>query len=269
MRVYLIGEELLINFFIIIISNIFYISGQRCEKCNEYFTSANILETHLLSVHGSLLYDKCDETLVDETTLSKHYLKKHNTECTNECEQYQDNYPDIYHMDNHFCRMSLCPACNQTVTRKQPNKCVDDKMVVGPLAMCSFCGKGMSRNSWLKHRPYCIKPAIKEFVCDICEARFFFENNLKSHESTSHPRKDEEIACVTCAKLFTSQINLRRHIRNVHNNRHTVRCDKCGKSFSNQSNLTVHERLHTGELPAIHMLTLWQGLQSEVVHEGT
>ena len=44
-----------------------------------------------------------------------------------------------------------------------------------------------------------------------------------------------------CYKLFSSQLNLRKHIKNIHK-KIKFKCEICGKEFSQEDNLLSHKR---------------------------
>ena len=53
--------------------------------------------------------------------------------------------------------------------------------------------------------------------------------------------------CLQCGKVFTRKIDLKNHVKHVHDKIREHICEVCAKGFATSSDLNTHKRTHTGE----------------------
>eukprot|EP00180_Rhodochaete_pulchella_P001457 Plantae.Rhodophyta-Rhodochaete_pulchella.ctg22717.p1 GENE.Plantae.Rhodophyta-Rhodochaete_pulchella.ctg22717~~Plantae.Rhodophyta-Rhodochaete_pulchella.ctg22717.p1 ORF type:complete len:412 (-),score=33.33 Plantae.Rhodophyta-Rhodochaete_pulchella.ctg22717:602-1837(-) len=98
--------------------------------------------------------------------------------------------------------------------------------------------------------PLCLQwsgPEVQEFRAELddvqSDATKKFELAAASEEmETSSPPSRRHVWCDMCKTCFTKPANLRRHIREVHEQKREYRCNECGQAFSQFGNLRRHER---------------------------
>ena len=79
----------------------------------------------------------------------------------------------------------------------------------------------------------------KVYICPKCGKTFSTDRNLKDHLRHVHrPRQ----LCDICPQSFSTSWNLHRHKQNVHcNSESKVQCDQCHKSLKNREHLQAHK----------------------------
>lgn len=79
-------------------------------------------------------------------------------------------------------------------------------------------------------------------MCKLCNIRFSSENNLRRHMRRRHNRKPEEILdCESCGKSFSRKCDRSKHINlGCRETKKTVICEFCGAVFSCVTDLNKH-----------------------------
>jgi len=85
---------------------------------------------------------------------------------------------------------------------------------------CRFCDGGttftrkydLKRHVQTKHLP-----EARRFECEICSLKFKRREHLESHMRQLHAEKTE-FPCALCGKVLLSEVNRRRHMKNMHSN---------------------------------------------------
>ena len=83
-----------------------------------------------------------------------------------------------------------------------------------------------------------------QFPCSMCDKSYASKMNLKGHIKCVH--QGIRFKCVFCDKLFTMKRSLNRHIRIIHEKKKEFKCEICSKFFPRKEHLkrhilTVHE----------------------------
>lgn len=107
---------------------------------------------------------------------------------------------------------------------------------------CKICGKSYKTKEWLrKHNT--MKHLPKKPHCSECD-RYFSPKQYNSHMDV-HTRRHE---CKVCLKCFSTNNNLKRHIKDVHDKLKQYECIICKNTFAQKTGLISHlEFIHTDE----------------------
>ena len=88
-------------------------------------------------------------------------------------------------------------------------------------------------------------PKKWNFKCDIlgCSKPFRSSRHLQLHQFKEHQKG---LTCPTCQKMYSSDSNLKDHIKNVHQNSKLFSCEiqNCRKTFSSKTYLKNHHKTH-------------------------
>jgi len=85
-----------------------------------------------------------------------------------------------------------------------------------------------------------IEPKKDELLCQICKKIFETARALSTHEYIH----DKKFECTICNKKFPTKPHLLRHIRYIHENPGSFKCDVCKVGFNKKENLKAHQKIH-------------------------
>ena len=110
---------------------------------------------------------------------------------------------------------------------------------------CEKCHKVFTNyKSYLSHK-WSHQPEKWRIKCKECKVgpspTFPTKRHLMIHQSKIHGKQHE---CPHCSKTFSTDANLREHIKNIHSHQKFF-CEQCGKVFSAKSYLKAHQKKHT------------------------
>jgi len=89
------------------------------------------------------------------------------------------------------------------------------------------------------------EPKDDKFKCQICKKPFGSLRALKTHEDIH----DKKFVCNICDKKFPRQSPLLNHIKNIHENPGSFKCDICKVGFNTKLNLNAHQKTHDKNRP--------------------
>ena len=81
-------------------------------------------------------------------------------------------------------------------------------------------------------------PERDRYNCDKCERNFKYNKDLRRHIRNVHD--NVRYNCDKCGKTFSQNSHLNRHIQSIHENLREFNCDDCEKSFNVKGHLTAH-----------------------------
>ena len=124
----------------------------------------------------------------------------------------------------------------------------------GKKIKCPFCDKDYEKSEKKLLRAHISRVHEKRITCDICDKKFSYSRDLKSHASKIHslPLNTENLLkndvhegekifkCSSCDKFFDKSVKLRQHVRNVHEKIKKIPCKICNKKFDSPSDLDRH-----------------------------
>ena len=86
----------------------------------------------------------------------------------------------------------------------------------------------------------CSDPDVEtRFKCDICDSFFQTKVNLKEHIKSVHEEK-KPFHCNICGADFTKKQNMNRHIASIHEGKKPFHCNICGTDFTTKKILNDH-----------------------------
>lgn len=201
-----------------------------CENCDYSAPRRVLVITHMKS-HGIFQCKRCKYRTDSEEGLEEHSLAEHKDRS-----------------DCKFCKLcNRYVKCNEIPLEKHMEECQ------GRVPFkCPECDKEFQYESSLKchvvsHYPD--KPKL--FSCDQCDYKSNYKANLKKHVRHIHEQKKErDIKCLECDKMFYTEENMRRHLK-LHSGDRPYKCEEkdCEKAFKTPNGLKFHQVSHSNEKP--------------------
>ncbi|XP_063697608.1 zinc finger protein 845-like [Culicoides brevitarsis] len=217
-----------------------------CDDCETAFCTKSSLVRHMRRSHLPL------ETTRVETTgsVARFFNKLIDISQYLLCELCDDKpaFETFELMCEHYSTQHDCrgyvKCCGSVFYTKRSVVTHADRHLAPTDYMCSICNKMMPNKATLKdhmdrHRP----DEEKNYVCDICEKRFYREYHLIYHTRQVHKKeREEKHTCVECNKSYSTRWVLEQHMRRFHlgGDYKTWICESCGKSFFTKQDLHSH-----------------------------
>ncbi|XP_055738633.1 zinc finger protein Xfin-like isoform X2 [Salvelinus fontinalis] len=155
-----------------------------CPRCQEWFTSENKLETHMLCHTGEGFTCRF---------CGKMFVKQ---------------YKLYIHVRSHIDRPHLCDACGKDFRTKYALK-VHTRVHTGERPFsCPDCGKRCSSKGNLKAHQQS-HTGERPFACPLCKVRCRIKSQLKVHILTHTGERPHK--CLACGKTFQLKLLLRKH----------------------------------------------------------
>lgn len=112
-----------------------------------------------------------------------------------------------------------------------------------PVHQCNVCNKIFSKRQLLrdhKKTHNSTREGPKIFPCHICKKEFSKQAALSTHIQR---HRDDGLTCMKCRKMFTTKVDLKKHISSVHPDDAAgcVDCPKCKRSFTSKARLDRHK----------------------------
>jgi len=106
---------------------------------------------------------------------------------------------------------------------------------------CDTCSKNFVNKKTYHAHMMTHRPEKWKFKCDMSECNQFFRTtrHLRLHKFKEHQKG---LQCHICQKSYSSDANLKDHIKNVHQNEQYP-CENCGKIFKSKTYLKSHLKL--------------------------
>ncbi|XP_045080573.1 gastrula zinc finger protein xFG20-1-like isoform X1 [Coregonus clupeaformis] len=155
-----------------------------CPHCQEWFTSKNKLETHMLCHTGE--------------GFTCRFCGK----------MFAKQYKLYIHVRSHIDRPHLCDACGKDFRTKYALK-VHTRVHTGERPFsCPDCGKRCSSKGNLKAHQQS-HTGERPFACPLCKVRCRIKSQLKVHILTHTGERPHK--CLACGKTFQLKLLLRKH----------------------------------------------------------
>lgn len=190
----------------------------KCEKCNVTFSSAQILNDHL----------------VECLTINRPRFTCGICEQTNKC-------PSTFHTVNDRRQEDTCEDCHlgswhSAIALK---KHVGEKHRLIRF-VCDECGKTLTKAANLKSHITNTHQGLKEWNCDQCDKRYGKKSHLRAHKEHTH--STETFKCDQCVTVLKSRLSLKIHTKIVHERTIQFECDHCDFTSFHKSSLNQHFR---------------------------
>ena len=224
----------------------------QCKSCPRMFVTESMMNRHHKQVHEDYKPYKCE--ICGKGCNSKYNLQIHSVVHTGEkpytCDQCGNSYTQKSHLKTHI---------------KKAHEGVKMKKYIRQKVMCPQCGKMFQAKSKLRVHIKVVHEGIpieelgvaasnhnrnQQLACGKCDKRFFNKQSLRTHErqhTTTSVEERKTLPCPSCPLMFTLPINLKRHIKRVHEGIKNHQCDVCEKKFASKNEVKEHMTMHTGE----------------------
>ena len=210
------------------------------QECFTGFSSKQILENHLISIHGKKVahidypygprpvYSDIEiGTLDPESRKFNRYVYT--------CSICKKIFSSKKGLEGHT--MNFHDETNSQETT--------DREVVNNEIPCEICNLNFTIREDLRKHIINVHVKRKKFKCDICDAELSQKSSLKKHISRVHENA-KPIQCTICPERFKRKETLQTHMKKVHSKNH--KCDICFLRFLQESDLTEHvSSVHGGK----------------------
>jgi KRAB domain-containing zinc finger protein len=198
-----------------------------CPICHIFISTKAILEKHCELVHDRKIKD-----------LSRKIMLK---EEGPEGEVFENDLPDV---DYKGTQMVFCSLCDKTFASKSAM----DKHLL-------FHSK--KKPLEFKERTFSLEPNENDrYPCPLCNGIYITVESLTKHISSFHNNQEnfgqdfEGCSCLKCDIVFSNRVNLRKHIRRVHEPIEMHQCKLCDLKVTTERSLKKHIlTIHEGKSP--------------------
>lgn len=186
------------------------IKEHKCSKCDNSFTSARALKTHMRE------HNKVEEVAADGETKESFMCE----ECNTEFPSYKSlRLHKRMHepIKSREVEAPVSYGINGTLTEGQ-----------GPREMfiCQLCNKTYDKRYEEAHMDF---HKTDNYDCDTCNRKFHTKSNLEMHMRVHSSGK--KFSCSYCKKGFLTYESLQEHVKNQCQRR-KYECQYCGRRFS-------------------------------------
>ena len=200
---------------------------KQCDICQVSFKHRDELIVHKENVHGVSQQLFSVETFLC-TVCKKSFSRK---------DKLNDHKKEVHHGQRF-----KCPKCIASFTQKAKLK---NHMKAGKhkksqhLHECSFCDTKFK--SWHKMDRHIKEVHTRETQvrCPQCDKVFSREEHMRSHMRNVHLDKTEKFQCDICQASFDYKYNLKRHVKQVHEN-FSFKCQECSAAYTQKYKLEKH-----------------------------
>lgn len=197
-------------------------------------------------------YDiETDTETVNVSIESNTHRKLKNTRASRyECYRCKATFRRIdylrQHITYHYSDKELwkCSECEKRFTQR---KSLLKHLYKHTNAACEYCNVSFVTLRDLKQ--HCVRRHSDQLItykCDLCPRKFILKAQLVIHMHNHDT--SQQYNCNVCNETFSTELQLKGHIRAVHT---SFLCSECGKTFKNNSLLTSHQKVHNSDRPFV------------------
>ena len=249
-----------------------------CTLCEKSFCAKVSLRYHMKKKHqigDTIKCDKCDSSFPDFNTYTIHRAT-HRDNTTVKCEEcdsnirkekYSRHLKEVHGLESRFdpemvsCKIYAhwCKECKSGYKRKEDLERHVQANHLKHDHPCAECGKRFKYKTSLRrhvrtdHKEKCLGSGINQDEKSKTgkeesspEEEKVIETNSEFQIQGSYQTKESKFTCTQCFKILSTDYSLRRHIRQMHENKGRFECTLCQRSFSAKGSLEYHTRVkHT------------------------
>ena len=234
-----------------------HVENKVCQICDKNFVYQHSLQKHLLSHNKGKQY-ACE--LCDKSFICLAHYKRHKVVHTGDlhykcyqCEQYFSHSSDrLRHLRLRYgiesshtcgiCKKKLASTWNLKThmrlhMKHTPHGC---EMCSLHFSNLSLLREHMSNHDTDKQKSLAMvaQKGVDIFSCPFCGRMFRNVLDLKRHREVYSG--NESRYCTVCCKLYSSNIDLRSHMFDLHSGYRSLTCSVCSTEFTNPSDLIGH-----------------------------
>ncbi|XP_044727283.1 zinc finger protein 260-like isoform X2 [Chrysoperla carnea] len=196
-----------------------------CEECNQEFKKVWILGKHMQRKHRAkpLNCSECKLKFFHPLHLKQHQELTHNP-LNLTCKICNKVLKDIYSLRDHKLthsnqKLRPCERCDESFKNNRELESHNEEVhgIIEKRVTCHICGKSVTKK--------------------------YLDDHLEIH------KEREKITCDKCSKTFISELTLKRHIKEIHDNERNHLCNICGHGLRTASKLRIHLLTHSNERP--------------------
>ncbi|KAG5679410.1 hypothetical protein PVAND_008977 [Polypedilum vanderplanki] len=239
--------------------SIFFCSHKECDR---YFKTSKLLKTHE-KIHGPAGYKckSCNKTFQQSSNFSKHKKRckgpvKSKIYTEEELEKNSNIAKEQFLIHGGKLRTNIkteeIKVKENKIKESNGIKNKIDQKVKSKIVQISQKIKEHKKSKNLKRKK---DNKIKkeesvneinsdETICDLCGIKIDSLANLRKHMITNH--KETQFPCteMNCNLVFNLKGNLKKHIKQVHDQERPFQCDICGISLKTKNHLVNHLKIH-------------------------
>ena len=202
-----------------------------CDVCKvrTSFQTRHAHQRHMIKIHKAhITCDQCGEDFTEFDAYERHISKVHGRE-----------------------KLCPCPQCGLFVQERSLQRHIFSKHTIVELKNCPKCAYGHKNVKEVERHYARVHTETLITNCSFCGA---MTKNLKRHliMSQCDKNREEKIAyqCDDCGKQFSMQMNLEKHMKNIHENIKNQKCPDCSYCTYSGYNLRLHaNKVHRGKKP--------------------
>uniref|UniRef100_A0A182MM09 C2H2-type domain-containing protein n=1 Tax=Anopheles culicifacies TaxID=139723 RepID=A0A182MM09_9DIPT len=220
-----------------------------CEICSASLESFKSVQDHYREVHNTVGFVRC----CDKQYFIRSYLVDHigAHQGSIRCEICQKSYKTKRYLQQHMveCHSRAedkpfkCTQCHMSYSKEHLLRAHKQMHVK---KQCKFCQKVLSNHNSLKVHIAQVHSGDANQICDTCGKIFRTKPAMDRHIKLHHqPQLIKWEQCEQCEKWFDCKLNLRKHIRIIHDQSGLHPCDECTHQSITRRALVHHKnRIH-------------------------
>jgi len=149
------------------------------------------------------------------------------------------------HLPKSLRQQFPCNVCSFIATRKDSLK--QHQQTVHEERSKNFlcdCGKSFHNHNYLKIHVKTVHLKIRNHLCNVCGKGFYNYKDMFSH---AQRHEDKKLSCPTCRRLFSCELDLRRHEKRHQEPAFCCNFGDCDRKFFTNSNLKNHMSTKHGD----------------------
>ena len=256
----------------------------KCPECNFDAKEAEVFEYHAIENHPlSFTFFAKTTVKVEHVNVDEFNLESENITVTPNFPEIPDVKKELadtefkkpywiqmkedLHGDKDYdphekpARVFVCSTCgkgfdNLTYLKRHLKRLHKQKKSQN---ICSICSKScitpsklerhMIKHNKIKLEPEGTEPNTEVIKCQYCDYSSPLKGVVRKHELTMHKASGPQPnKCSQCDYFFETEVNLKRHLKEVHERTKEYFCSDCDESFFELRKLKAHVRtVHEGK----------------------